>query len=133
MTTAVDTCILLDLLLQEQGRHEAAKAGLRRAAAAGALIVGEVVYAELMPQFRDAQELDRVLAMAEIRFVPSSSASAAAAGQAWRSYRRRGGPRERLIADFLVGGHALVHADCLLTRDRRFYKACFSDLEVVAP
>ena len=133
MTTAVDTCILLDLLLHEQGRHVAAKTALRRAAAAGALIVGEVVYAELMPQFRDAQELDRVLATAQIRFVPSSSASAAAAGHAWASYRQRGGSRKRVIADFLVGGHALVHADCLLTRDKRFYRACFSDLEVVSP
>jgi len=133
MTTAVDTCVLLDLLLREPGRHEAAKAALRRAAASGSLIVGEVVYAELMPHFRDADELDRVLAMAEIRFVPSSTASAAAAGKAWHAYRRRGGPRERVIADFLVGGHALLHADCLLTRDGRFYRTCFGDLQVVHP
>lgn len=132
MTTAVATCILLDLLLSEPDRHEAAKAALRKAYAEGALIIGEVVYAEMMPQFRDAKELDRVLAEAGIRFVASSPTSAAAAGKAWTSYRRAGGPRQRLIADFLVAGHALVQADRLLTRDG-FYKKCFRSLHVMEP
>jgi predicted nucleic acid-binding protein len=35
-----------------------------------------------------------------------------------------------VVADFMVGGHALVQADRLLTRDRGFYKACFPKLRI---
>lgn len=131
MTTAVDSSVLFDLLGTDAGRQESAQEALDSADSDGSLIIGEVVYAELMPSFGSSAELDAVLEDWRIRFVPSSQASAAAAGGAWGNYRRRGGPRERLIADFLVGAHALIHADRLLTRDKRFYRGCFKHLQLM--
>jgi hypothetical protein len=55
------------------------------------------------------------------------------AATAWKEYRRRGGKRTRVIADFLIGAHATVQADRLLTRDRGFYGRYFSRLTVLAP
>ncbi len=55
------------------------------------------------------------------------------AGAEWRSYRRRGGPRERIVGDFLVGAHARLRADRLLTRDRGFYRTYFEGLEILDP
>lgn len=52
----------------------------------------------------------------------------------WSRFRDRtpGGPR-RIAADFLVGAHAVHHADRLLSRDRGFYRLAFQGLEVVDP
>ena len=43
-------------------------------------------------------------------------------------YRRSGGPRERIISDFLIGAHAAAEADTFLTRDRGFYAKYFPEL-----
>ncbi len=40
---------------------------------------------------------------------------------------------ERVVADFLVGSHASLCADALLTRDRGFYRTEFSGLRVLEP
>jgi predicted nucleic acid-binding protein len=55
-----------------------------------------------------------------------------AAGALWGA-NRRGSERARVVADFLVGAHAMQHADRLLTRDRGFYRQAFADLEIVDP
>jgi hypothetical protein len=41
--------------------------------------------------------------------------------------------REHLIPDFLIGAHALVQADALLSRDRGFYRRYFSKLKILDP
>jgi predicted nucleic acid-binding protein len=68
-----------------------------------------------------------------VRFVALAPEMALSAGSAWRGYRRRARRRDRVIADFLIGAHAALAADRLLTRDRGFYATYFGGLEIVDP
>lgn len=70
---------------------------------------------------------------AEVSFAAFDERGSLRAGSAWHEYRRSGGSRERVIADFLIGAHAGQFADRLLTRDRGFYRRYFSELEVLDP
>ena len=48
-------------------------------------------------------------------------------------YRKAGGKRLRLIADFLIGAHAAMRATRLATKDDGFFRAQFRKLSVVRP
>lgn len=133
MITAVDTDVLLDVLTADPTFGRASGAALRTAIQNGALIASEVVWAETVAWFSSDEEAARRLDTLRVRLVPSDLSSASAAGVAWRTYRRAGGRRNRVIADFLIGAHASTHADQLLTRDRDFYRSRFRKLQIVDP
>ena len=133
MITAVDTNVLLDVFLADPTFGMPSRRALRAAIQDGALIASDVVWAETVASFSSEDEAAQMLDRLRVRLVPSNLASASVAGTTWRAYRRAGGRRKRMIADFLVGAHASVHADRLLTRDRDFYGSRFRDLKILDP
>ena len=133
MITAIDTNILLDILGPNEEFFEASAQALEDAASSGSLVVCDLVYAELCVHFETQRDCDRFLEDNEIRVEPLVRESHFLASRAWRTYRRRGGPRTRMLADFLIGAHAQTQATCLLSRDRGFYKTTFRALSLVDP
>ena len=87
----------------------------------------DIVYAELVPAFGDRAALDRALAEINARVSPVDTSIAYQAGRRWMQYRRAGGPRARIISDFLIGAHAVAEADTFLTRDRGFFETYFPE------
>jgi hypothetical protein len=133
MITAVDTSVLLDVFAADPPHVEASQRALRRVIHEGAIVVCDVVLAELRPWFASREACLGALATLGATFVPAGRDAALLAGEAWRAYRRSGGKRDHLIPDFLVAAHAKQHADRLLTRDRGFCRRRFKGLSVMEP
>ena len=151
MITAVDTNVLLDVLIAGAPHGEESERALAQAVGAGALVISEPVYAELAVHFPDRMDLDRFLADTGLRLEPSGGEALYRAGGAWSEYLRRRPatvacpqcgapqevrcdrcgagiqPRQHVVADFVIGAHALVRADRLLTRDRGYYATYFPE------
>jgi predicted nucleic acid-binding protein len=131
MITAVDISVLLDVLANDPSHVEKSEALLARAYQQGSLIICPVVYAELAPSARDRRQLDGWLQRGGIRTVGLTAEHGYAAGLAHAAYRKAGGKRDRVLADFLIGAHAVHEANRLLTRDRGFYRKYFAGLEIL--
>lgn len=133
MITAVDTNVLIDILEPDPRFGQASAAELRGCLATGAVIACDVVWAEVTGWFEDEASVSAALSKLGIGFAPTDETAARHAGVAWRSYRGRGGPRTRVVADLLVGAHATSSAERLLTRDRGFFRTYFPKLLVLDP
>lgn len=133
MTTAIDTNILIDILLPDPTFNEVSAAAISASAAVGQLVICDAAYAEISAHFVTRHDCDRFLAELQIRVEPLSLDALFVAGQALVAYRKRGSNRTRVLADFLIGAHAQVQAARLLSRDRTLYRKYFSSLKLMDP
>ena len=72
-----------------------------------------------------------------IRFDGFDQRAAVRAGEMQRKFRQRSsaGPAStpRTIADFLIGAHAMLQCEGLITRDAVFFRDYFKGLKVIEP
>jgi hypothetical protein len=131
--TAVDSSVLIDVLTAHPVHGRASAEALRRARGLGTLIACPVVWAEVSSWYGSDERVRADLDAAGVEYSDITLQTAVHAGQAWGRYRAAGGSRTRIIADFLIGAHAVVQADALLTRDRGFHRRYFASLDVLDP
>ena len=84
MITAVDTSVLLDILRGDEQHEPESRDRLRSAYDAGAVVVCDIVYAELVPAFDDRALLDGTLRQINESTSPITTDIAHEAGLRWR-------------------------------------------------
>ncbi|MDO9473628.1 MAG: type II toxin-antitoxin system VapC family toxin [Caulobacter sp.] len=128
----VDSSVLIDLVSRDPQWSAWSRARVAELRLAGPLWINQIVYAECRIAFRrsDSNALDRqdMLGRQDLPWE-----AAAMAGEAHAEYRRRGGAREAILPDFLIGAHAAFAGYRLLTRDPRRVRTAFPALEIIAP
>ncbi len=139
--TAVDTNVFIALFLGDDETTPWAQHALEEAATRAVLSVAPVVYAELVAGGRSPERLEAFLSEKGIEVDWEIGEQVwRTAGSRYGSYardrkRRSGdpGPR-RILADFLVGAHALyLGGRTLLTTDKRIFANYFSELRIIVP
>ena len=129
----VDTNVLVDVLENDPEWADWSIGQLRAQSKVHRLAINPVIYSELSLTFSTVEALDTTIDELRLAVIELPRAALFLAGKAFVRYRRHGGTKSKVLADFFIGAHAAVARFPLLTRDTRRYTAYFSDVKLIAP
>ena len=129
----VDTNVLVDVLENDPEWADWSISQLRAQAQIHRLVVNPVIYAELSLTFSTVEALDDALAALQVPVIDMPRPALFLAGKAFAKYRRQGGTKGKVLADFFIGAHAAVAGLPVLTRDARRYAGYFPTVMLVVP
>ena len=128
---AVDSPVLIELLSNGE-RADAVEACLRQALVSGRVVVCGTTLAEICASLRGGAQVLEALEEMGVHFSAIEAKSALRAGEMHRRHRQRAGDSRR-IDDFMVGAHALLQCDGLITWNDTFYRDYFKGLKLIVP
>ena len=137
MTTAIDTNVLVALWNEDDTLNTQARSALDAALGRGRLVISAPVFAELLAApSRNESFLDSFCKETGIAVDwELNEAIWRAAGRAFQTYtsrrRERYAGARRILADFLIGAHAMQRGYRLLTLDDHLYRSAFPRLSIV--
>lgn len=131
--TLVDSNVLIDVLTGDPQWASWSSEAMILALEDGALVVNQIVYAEISIGFSAVEECEWALDRQGIERAPLPWPCSFLAGKAFASYRRSGGTKRSPLPDFFIGAHAAVSGLRLLTRDPTRYRTHFPTVELIAP
>jgi predicted nucleic acid-binding protein len=129
----VDTNVLVDVLENDPTWADWSITQLRAQAQIHRLVINPVIYAELSLTFSTVEALDATLADLQIPVIETPKPALFLAGKAFVQYRRQGGTKTNVLADFFIGAHAAVAGLPVLTRYVWRYASYFPTVQLIAP
>jgi hypothetical protein len=129
--TAVDTNVLIDIFIDDRNFGKASATALRNCLKEGAVTACGIVLAEFALLFPSPADCLKAFSALGIRVDTISQDSFLNTAKYWKIYKQAGGKKERVVADFIIGGYAITQCNRLLTRDRGFFRKYFQQLKVV--
>ena len=97
------------------------------------LAINPVIYAELSLTFSTVEALDETVFDLGLTVLELPRPALFLAGKAFVRYRRQGGKKANVLADFFIGAHAAVLGCSLLTRDMGRYQGYFPSVCLITP
>ncbi len=129
----VDTNVLVDVLENDPEWADWSIGQLRAQSKIHRLAINPIIYSELSLTFSTVEALDQTLADLGLAMIEIPRPALFLAGKAFVRYRRQGGQKQNVLADFFIGAHAAVSRYPLLTRDTRRYNTYFADVNLISP
>jgi hypothetical protein len=133
LTVLVDTNVLLDIVTRNPVWFGPSLLAIEQALMEGAVVINDVIYAELSIGLDTVDDVDAVLETIGVRLAPISRRALVVAGKAFKRYRRAGGTRTGVLPDFFIGAHAEVDGLTVLTRDPKRYRTYFATVALIVP
>ena len=129
----MDTNVLVDVLEDDPDWADWSVRQLRAQSQVHELLINPVIYAELSLTFDSVQSLDDAIEGMGIIVKELPRPALFLAGKAFVKYRRGGGSKGNVLADFFIGAHAAVLGCSILTRDARRYRSYFPSVSLLTP
>lgn len=129
----VDTNVLLDVLEDDSTWGDWSVRQLRAQAQVHQLFINPLIYCELSLAFDSVEAVDAAIEDMGLNLRELPRQALFLAGRAFVRYRREGGTKANVLADFFIGAHAAVLSCGILTRDGRRYRNYFPRVPLVTP
>jgi predicted nucleic acid-binding protein len=129
----VDSNVILDVLCDDPTWAQWSREQLRARSLVHPLAINGVIYSEISTAFGSISQLERTIDDLGLRVLEIPRPALFLAGKAFLQYRRQGGAKQSILADFMVGAHAAVAGVPVLTRDGQRYRSYFPTVEVISP
>jgi len=115
-------------------RADAVETSLRQCLGSGRVVLCDAALTRLCACLKNGADVLPALEETGVHYSALEAKSALRAGEMLRRYRQRNqnGPA-RLITDFMIGAHALMQCDGLLTFEPTFYRDYFKGLKLIVP
>jgi predicted nucleic acid-binding protein len=129
----VDTNVLVDVLQDDRDWADWSASQLRAQSKIHELAINPIIYSELSLSFESLSAMDEVVDDLGLVFREIPRAALFLASKAFVRYRREGGSKKNVLADFFIGAHAAVTRSIVLTRDARRYRNYFPTVQLITP
>lgn len=128
-----NTNVLVDVVEDDPNWADWSISQLRAQSKIHRLVINPIIYSELSVTFSTLEALEQTIDGLGLTIMEIPRAALFLAGKAFVRYRRLGGTKANVLADFFIGAHAAVSRYPVLTRDTQRYTSYFPSVPLIAP